>query len=155
MTGSIHSFKPSSLCASLVALVIVGCVASCSSTSTPSADTLDDGDVDGAAQDAADASSGDANDDADAPSCPLPGKLGSPLCERCLSRLCCDVIVACDSDPACHTVLACSQACLLKPNAGPCIEKCVQDTPAGATKYKAFDSCIAAPPPQGCAFDCS
>lgn len=97
----------------------------------------------------------DATDADGAASCPLPGRLGSAICERCLSERCCDVIVACDHDPACKIVLTCVQACLLAPNEGPCIDKCVRDTPAGATKYRAFESCIAGDEPTGCSIDCS
>lgn len=100
----------------------------------------------------------DAPDAPDAPACPLPLRLGSPRCETCLSALCCEKVYACTDDPACHTVLSCARACLLDTgadSAAPCIEQCKKDTPGGATKYEAFDGCIAAPPPTGCAYECS
>lgn len=124
------------------------------STPAPSAE------VDASASDASDASDAsaveaDAGVDA-APSCVLPGQFGSASCEACLSARCCDVILTCDHDADCHGLLACTRACLLSAaNASACIDKCKQDMPAGVQKYNAFDSCVAAAPPAGCAFDCS
>lgn len=139
---------------------VAALIAGCNSSSLPPAS--DDGGASsdgGAAADVADAAPADAAPDAasadGASSCPLPGKLGSPLCEACISAHCCAEVHACSDDPACSIVLKCMQACLLAPNAGPCIDKCLADTPAGAAKYKAFDACVAGVPPQGCGIDCS
>lgn len=146
---------------SLIALAIFSLtpllsVVACSSTSTPSpeadaAATTDSGAV-------TDAVSTDVVDAGDAAKCTLSRRFGSELCESCLRTRCCTPILACEADAACKTILDCVVACLLKPNATPCIQKCVQDTPAGKTKYDAFDACIAARPDDpvpGCAFDCS
>jgi hypothetical protein len=137
----------------LVVTPIIGCS---SSTSTPPGPG--DGGVasaDASAPEVADATVGDSADASEAAACPLPGKLGSPLCEACISAHCCAEVRACVDDPACSTILSCVQACLLAPNAAPCIEKCIADTPGGSARYMAFDACVAAVPPQGCAIDCS
>lgn len=141
----------------VAAWLVTTLVAGCSSTSTPSPATESGTPLDASAVDATDATTADSDaaDASDASVCPLPGALGSPLCESCISALCCAEVVACTDDPSCHIVLSCVQACLLKPNAGPCIEKCKSDTPAGEAKYMAFDACVAAPPPNGCGIDCS
>ena len=135
----------------LAATLIVGC----STTSTPSGSSDAGAIGDGAAPDVADAAISDSADAREAATCPLPGKLGSPLCEACISAHCCSEVRACADEPACSTILSCVQACLLAPNATPCIEKCIADTPAGNARYMAFDGCVAALPPQGCAIDCS
>jgi hypothetical protein len=141
---------------SLRASPIAALLVACSSTSIPltaaDASTADAETADTFAAEAA----ADVIVDADAgASCPLPGRLGSDLCETCLKARCCDVIVACNADPDCHVILSCMQACLLKPNLAACIQKCVNDTPAGADKFRAFESCAAADEPTGCSIDCS
>lgn len=149
-----HRISATGLCTTLVMLLL----AACSSTATSSPQQGTDGGPLAPAQDSGVADVTDAMQEAEAGSCPLPGRLGSPLCEQCLSARCCDVIVACSADTPCATVLSCARKCLLDSAAsaaGACIDDCVAATPSGREKYQAFDTCIAAPPPQGCAYDCS
>ena len=140
------------LCMTLGAALLTAC----SSTSSPS--RADDGGALATPDDSGAADADAAPHEAEAGSCPLPGRLGSPLCEECLSARCCDVIVACADDAPCATVLSCARKCLLDgagSTANACIEQCVLATPAGTEKYRAFEACIVAAPPQGCAYDCS
>lgn len=134
----------------------LGWVFACSSsTSPPSVAAEPD-----AAVDASEAGVDATLDASDAsPQCELSRKFGSALCEKCLRARCCTPIVACESDAACKTLLDCAVECVFNSdNPATCIERCEQTTPAGKDKYRAFDSCIAAPsdgPSPGCAFDCS
>ena len=120
---------------------------------TPAADAA-------AISDAGDGSTADAVDATDsAAQCVLTPRFGSEICEKCLRDKCCAPITSCETDAACKTVLGCAADCVFKSsNPGPCIDRCVQATPAGQAKYKAFDDCIAAlpdDPSPGCALDCS
>lgn len=144
------------------AAIVASSIVACGGTSTSPAPAAGDGGAPSLEASAGDLDASpdgrDAPDAPDAPACPLPLRLGSPRCETCLSALCCEKVYACTDDPACHTVLSCARACLLDTgadSAAPCIEQCKKDTPGGATKYEAFDGCIAAPPPTGCAYECS
>lgn len=142
----------------VVVSVPIGWALACGSSSTPTPITETDAAV---TVDASDAHSDDVAVDTGEPEakCVLTRKLGSPLCEKCLRARCCTPILACEADVACATVLGCSMECIVNSsNPTTCIERCVQATPAGEAKYKAFDDCIAAPPDPpapGCAFDCS
>lgn len=93
-----------------------------------------------------------------APQCTFTRRLGSELCEKCLRAKCCTPILACESDVSCSAILDCISACILKPNAASCIERCEQSNPEGRQKYDAYYLCLASTPDEpalGCLYDCS
>jgi len=143
----------------VIASFPIGAALACgTSTTTPSAVEVDA--ALGADADASDGGTDVASDTSDSGAqCVLSRRFGSELCEKCLRVRCCAPIIACESDPACKTALDCSDVCLLNSsNVAECIDRCLRETPAGAAKYKAFDSCLAASPqssPPGCVYDCS
>lgn len=143
-----------------IASLPIGAALACGSSTAPPPSAVE---VDAALSADADASDGGNATATDAPDsaaqCVLSRRFGSELCDRCLKERCCSPILACESDASCKVLLDCSQACILgSSNVPECIERCLQQTPAGRDKYKAFEACIAASPQSsvpGCAFDCS
>ena len=90
------------------------------------------------------------------PSCPLPGRYGSPTCEACLRATCCDEITACVANAACAELQTCALDCLKQEtDAGGCKRQCEQSHPDGNTQWQKVYTCWFDDPPMGCLVECT
>jgi hypothetical protein len=81
-----------------------------------------------------------AADRAGAGTCELPGSLGAPECNDCLSTRCCREVDECNADAFCSSVLACLPGCTGSAMSMQCLSGCFagEQPPAG---FAAFDDC--------------
>lgn len=75
------------------------------------------------------------------------GKLGTTSCATCLEQACCDVSVACKSEPDCGNLLVCANKC----SDEACTAKCSQQYPKGVAPLQGVLNCTS----QRCASACN
>ncbi len=91
----------------------------------------------------------------DAKTCALPGVYGSKECMACVADECCGFVEACEAEPACKALQRCALDCLLKPDAGGCLDGCLATSPEGRATWDRVDKCWFGPPPGGCLVPCT
>jgi hypothetical protein len=71
--------------------------------------------------------------------CMLPGSLGSPECNQCLSTNCCAELDACRSDSQCDSVITCLPRCVNDEQGMACAADCIGNQEP--LTFLAFDDC--------------
>lgn len=126
-------------------LAVVAAVACGDSSTTPAVTLADGGDA-----------RADTTDDA-APvvdgGCALPASFGSAKCNECVGTKCCDVLATCSDDSSCKPLMACTLACIDRPDASGCAGECASTYSDDGGKWDAVVRC--AYEPQTCRFHCA
>lgn len=122
----------------------------CSDDEKPA--TADAGAGDSSAADTGQAS--DAGADTAAACATLPGSYGGASCNKCMQTSCCAVITACENDPDCKQMQACTFACAKNTDAGGCYKECLMTNKAAQPLWNPVNDCWYSDPP-GCGVSCT
>jgi hypothetical protein len=140
------------------ATMLLGVVVSCTEPSPPGPDPGAGGVADAGSSGEVESGSGDTGASSGQPEasaeCPLPGSYGSAGCNACVRRTCCELVSACDAEPACRELQRCLLACLDRPNAGACYDECVARNEGGLPTWMPVESCWFEDLPN-CGLECS
>jgi hypothetical protein len=76
--------------------------------------------------------------------CMLKMSYGTPMCDTCMTQLCCTEDNTCANDPNCIALLNCISACGPPPPDGgtSCLDGCANQYPSAMPEYMAVGNCF-------------